>query len=186
MRYEQTLTSQCQCVAEVAVAALLFHSRALGLLPSSWDFKGRLRWLWLHSGPSASHLCTGWFAQNGLPLVLHSWNTPSLLMFITSPQHDKLFNWKKISLILTFYSKKTFNSNIFLSNFKTTYIKRKIVSLQSLRIPIARHFCRRQYWQRFLWCFVTSQDLLPLHWYPSCLRMLRLKKPLHPSQLTAP
>ena len=38
------------------------------------------------------------------------------------------------------------------------------VHLQSLRIPMARHFWRRQYWHRFRWCLVTSQSLLPRHW----------------------
>lgn len=58
--------------------------------------------------------------------------------------------------------------------------------LQSLLIPQARHFCNLQYWHRLRWCLVTSQFLDPLHWYPSCLRIERLKKPLQPSQLMAP
>ena len=41
--------------------------------------------------------------------------------------------------------------------------KRVERSLQSLRMPIDRHFWRRQYWQRLRWCLVTSQSLLPRH-----------------------
>jgi len=41
--------------------------------------------------------------------------------------------------------------------------KRVERSLQSLRMPIERHFCRRQYWQRLRWCLVTSQSLPPRH-----------------------
>lgn len=40
-------------------------------------------------------------------------------------------------------------------------LKRK---LQSLRMPLAKHFCSRQNWHLLRWCLVTSQFIAPRHW----------------------
>ena len=56
----------------------------------------------------------------------------------------------------------------------------------SLDIPTSRHFCSRQYWQRFRWSLLMAHSPEPLHVYTRFFLILRLKKPLQPSQLTAP
>lgn len=53
-------------------------------------------------------------------------------------------------------------------------------------IPICRHLRRRQYWQRLRCLRDISQFLSRLQRYTRLLQMLRLKKPLQPSQEMMP
>lgn len=55
--------------------------------------------------------------------------------------------------------------------------------IPSLRIPILRHFLRRQYWHWFLWCWSMGQLRLPRQEYDKFLLTLRLKKLLHPRMI---
>lgn len=58
--------------------------------------------------------------------------------------------------------------------------------LQSCFMPKAIQRCNRQYWQRFRCSLLMAHSPDPLQVYTRFFLMLRLKKPLQPSQLTAP
>lgn len=60
------------------------------------------------------------------------------------------------------------------------------VRTTSLTIPTARHFWKRQNWQRFLLLLSTGQSLLARHTYFAFFCTVRLKKPLQPSQVRTP
>ena len=152
--YEKTIASKRECIAKIAVAALLLNTRTLWLFPRRCLqlFCRLLLRLRFDFGTAIRHLGSDRLTQYRLPLVLHRCNTPSLLMFITSLGHtEKMlldFFFIFYNLVIIFFLPRVSNK----------------IDSQSLRIPIARHFCSLQYWQRFLWCFVTSQLLLPRHW----------------------
>lgn len=55
-------------------------------------------------------------------------------------------------------------------------------NLPSRRIPILRHFRRRQYWHWFLWCWSIGQFRLPRHVYVRFRRTERLKNDLQPEK----
>lgn len=61
-------------------------------------------------------------------------------------------------------------------------IKNWMVHLPSRRIPIFRHFLRRQYWHWFRWCWSMGQFLLPRHEYVKLRRTDRLKNDLQPKK----
>ncbi len=73
-----------------------------------------------------------------------------------------------------------------LNNISTTVCTEYMSLLQSCFMPRAMQRCSRQYWQRFRWSLLMAHSPEPLHVYTRFFLMLRLKKPLQPSQLTAP
>ncbi len=56
----------------------------------------------------------------------------------------------------------------------------------SLTMPTARHFWKRQNWQRLRLRLSTGQDLSARQTYLALFCTVRLKKPLHPSQVRTP
>lgn len=55
--------------------------------------------------------------------------------------------------------------------------KYKILYLQSLLIPTAKHFLNLQYWHRFLFSLITKHLPSRKHRYSICFWMLRRKNP---------
>lgn len=65
-------------------------------------------------------------------------------------------------------------------------MKCKYKNLQSLLIPTAKHFLKRQYWHRFRFRRITKHLPSRRQRYSICFWMLRRKKPLQPSQDVTP
>lgn len=148
------------------------------LIGRTWQFPcQKQKWVWQPEGYTGSSGC------RSSQLRLHSWQISLWWSLQQASSHTEQLKYKTKDII--YVSPKLQINNCTCRPYTTVFTEYYSL-LQSCFIPRAMQRCSRQYWQRFRWSLLMAHSPEPLHVYTRFFLMLRLKKPLQPSQLTAP